>query len=322
MKQQRAVKRAAVFFVSAFLVAAATSVLVVGASAQRKRSAASGAGGREVTILVTAHPHNDRTRAEAARLHPDDFAVREQKRAQRIISVKRATEAPPIVAVLIQDDLVTRVNTELKVIKEFIKQLPEGSRVMTGYLTIGDLSVTQEFTTDRQRAAESLRVVRGFESAAPFSPYLGLTRALKQFDSQPSGRRMVLMISDGLDTNSASPISSIYLERAIREAQRRGVAVFSFFAPAVGPTSTNRFASNFGQSSLSHIAEETGGEAFFTGRDFVTFDPYLKEFNEVLALQWLITYQSTTTGSEFRRVEVTTESDVHLHHAKGYRPRD
>src|SRR4029077_18716586 len=137
-----------------------------------------------------------------------------------------------------------------------------------------------------------------------------------------AGRQMILLISDGLDTShgfrSSSPMLSIDLDRAIHEAQRRGVAVFSIYAPTVGAESEVRMAANFGQGSLIRLADETGGEAFMTGHDFVSFDSYFKEFEELLGLQWLITYRSSTVGKGFRHVEVTTEQDVHLHYPDGY----
>jgi VWFA-related protein len=303
----------------AFLILA-LPVVVAAQSKQRDLQIS----GREVTILVTAHPHNQRTREAAMKLKADDFVVREDKTPQQIISVKRAGEAPPILAVLIQDDLVPRVNNELDGLRDFIRRLPEGSRVMTAYVTVGSLQVRQDFTTDRERAAGSLRIVRG-TSAAPYNPYVEVIEALRRFDSQPAGRRMILLVSDGLDTShgfrSSSPMLSIDLERAIHEAQKRGVAVFSFFAPTVGLTSEGRMEVNFGQGSLIRLGDETGGEAFVTGTDFVTFDPYFKEFNEALLLQWLMTYRSSTIGNSFRRLEVTTEQDVHLHYPSGYSPR-
>jgi VWFA-related protein len=294
------------------------------ASAQSRNKAVTTAG-NEVTIVVTAHPHNDRAREAARKLQPDDFSVREDKRPQAVISIKRASEAPPIIEVLIQDDLVSRVSNEINDLKDFIRRLPEGSRVMTGYLTVGAMQVAQDFTTDRERAANSLRIVRGSAAAAPYSPYNGLVEGLKRFDSQPTGRRLVLFISDGLDVSrgfrSASPAMSVDLDRAIAEAQRRGVPVFTFYAPSVGLTSSSRLAVNFGQGSLNRLADDTGGEAFFSGTDFVTFNPYFKEFNELLALQWVVTYRTTNTGKGFRKIEVTTEQDVHLHYPEGYRPR-
>jgi VWFA-related protein len=299
--------------------------LALTASAQRQQGEIV-ATGREVTILVTAHPHNDRAREIAARLRPDDFVVLEEKRKQPIVSVKRASEAPPIVAVLIQDDLVSRVNNEIAGVRDFIRQLPEGSRVMTGYITAGALRVTQDFTSNLACAADSLRIIAGSGSVAPFNPFVEVIEALRRFDAQPQGRRIVLLVSDGLDVSrgfrGGSPLFSLDLDRAISEAQRRGVAVFSFYAPAAGLTSWNRLAANYGQGSLNRLADETGGVAFFSGTSFVTFDPYFKELNELLGLQWLITYRSSNTGAGFRRIEVTTDYDLHLHHPAGYRARD
>src|SRR5262249_23303438 len=139
--------------------------------------------GNERTIIVTAHPHNQRTREAAARLRADDFMVRENKVPQKILTVRPASEAPPIIAVLIQDDLVSRVDNELPGIKDFIRQLPEGSRVMTGYLTTGSLRVTQDFTAERARAADSLRILRSSADAGPYNPYVELLEALRKFDT-------------------------------------------------------------------------------------------------------------------------------------------
>lgn len=294
-------------------------------TAQQPPSAAV-VSGADVTVPVTVHPHNDRTRALAAKLQPQDFVVHEDKRPQQILSVRRPTEAPPIIEILIQDDLVSRVNNEINGIKQFIRALPEGSRVMVGYITNGSLSVPQDFTMNRERAAGALRIVRSSQSGSPFSPYEQVVDALRRFDSQPTGRRTVLLISDGLDVSrgfqSASPFLAVDLERAIREAQRRGVAVFVFYAPSIGLTSVSRLATNFGQGSLNRLADETGGMAFFSGTDFVTFDPYFKELRDLLGRQWLITYRSTNTARGFRRIEVVTEpGEIHLHYPTGYEPK-
>jgi VWFA-related protein len=320
MKHQRSVHSVA--RVIAFV--ALNLVMIASVGAQRQEREATVAG-RDVTIHVTVHPHNDRARAAAAQFQANDFTVREETQPQRIISVKRPGEAPPILAVLIQDDLVSRVNNEIKGVKEFIRRLPEGSRVMTGYITSVSFRIAQDFTTDLALAADSLRILRSDESSAPFNPYVEVVEALRRFDTQPAGRRMALLVSDGLDVShgfrTASPFQSIDLDRAISEAQRRGVAVFTFYAPSVGVTSVSRIAVNYGQGSLNRLADETGGEAFFTGTDFVTFDPYFREFNDLLARQWLVTYRSSNTGSGFRRIEVTTEANLHLHYPAGYRVR-
>lgn len=278
----------------------------------------------EVTILVTAMPHNDRTRSIADKLQPSDFDVLEEKKSQKIISIKKASEEPIILAVLIQDNLVGRVNNELDEVKDFIKNLPDNSRVMTAYIGMGTLRVRQEFTPDKNKAADSLRILLSSDIATPFSPYVQVVDALKMFEDQPKdARRMVLMISDGLDDTfglrGSSPFFSVYLDQAISEAQRQGVAAFTIYAPSVGRTRFSRHAVNYGQGSLLRFADETGGESFFSGTDFVSFNPYFKEYNELLKNQWLITYQSKNTKKGFRKIEVTTDFDIHLHHPAGYK---
>jgi hypothetical protein len=208
---------------------------------------------------------------------------------------KRATEAhaeavrvrtPLDLAVLVQDDLVPRVGSELGVTRDFIQSLPAGSRVMIGYLTSGSLQVRQPFTDDLAQAANALRVPVASESASPYNPYVEVIEALKKFDAQDKNRNAVLLISDGLDVSrgfdSSSSLNSVDLQRAVSEAKRRDVAIYTFYAPAVGLTSYNQTAVSYGQSSLARIAHETGGEAFFQGLSFVTFDAYFAGLGRAL----------------------------------------
>lgn len=198
---------------------------------------------------------------------------------------------PLNLAVLIQDDLVPQVGNELGVTREFIRSLPEGSQVMVGYITAGALQVRQPFTTDLEKAARSLRLPIGSTSASPFNPYVEVIEALKKFKDQGSNANAILLVSDGLDTSrgfdSTAAGHTLDIERAIKEANKRGVAVFSFYAPSVGLTSRSRLAASYGQSSLNRLANETGGRAFFQGTTgFVTFDSYFDRLRQVLNRQY------------------------------------
>src|ERR1700741_77652 len=186
---------------------------------------------------------------------------------------------PLNLAVLIQDDLIPQVGSELGVTKEFIRSLPQGSRVMVGYITTGTLQVRQPFTTDLESAAKSLRIPLASRGSSAFNPYVEVLEALKKFDSSWTNANAVLLISDGLDTSrgfdSTAAGHTLDLERAISNANKRHVSVFSFYAPSVGLTSHSRLAASYGQSSLNRLSNETGGRAFFQGATgFVTFDSY------------------------------------------------
>lgn len=198
---------------------------------------------------------------------------------------------PLNIAILVQDDLVSQVGNELGVTRDFIRSLPQGSRVMVGYITTGSLQVRQPFTTDLEKAAKSLRIPTAARGSSAFNPYVEVLEALRKFESDWTGANAVLLISDGLDTSrgfdSTAAGHTIDIDRTISEANKRRVAVFSFYAPSVGLTSRSRLAASYGQSSLNRVSDETGGRAFFQGTTgFVTFDSYFARLSETLNRQY------------------------------------
>jgi hypothetical protein len=194
---------------------------------------------------------------------------------------------PLNLAILVQDDLISQVGNELGVTRDFIRSLPGGSRVMVGYITTGTLQVRQPFTSDLDKAARSLRVPRASTSASAYNPYVEVIEALRSFNADWKGKNAVLLISDGLDTSRGFDVTSsghtIDLERAIKHANDRNVAVYSFYAPSVGLTSRSRLAAGYGQNSLNRLSDDTGGKAFFQGTTgFVTFDAYFQRLRQTL----------------------------------------
>jgi len=208
---------------------------------------------------------------------------------------KRERVAAPLnLAILIQDDLIPQVDNELDTIRDFIKSLPKGSSVMVGYVTSGSLQVRQPFTNDLDRAARSIRILRSSVSAAPYNPYVEVIEGVKKFESV-RGPKAVLLISDGLDTSrgfdSTAAANTPDLHRAISEANKRDVTVYTFYAPSVGFTSHSRLAASYGQSSLNRLADETGGKAFFQGSTgFVSFDSHFRRLREMLNDQYARAY--------------------------------
>ena len=197
---------------------------------------------------------------------------------------------PLNLAILVQDDLVSRVGNELDRTREFIRALPGGSRVLVAYVRSGALQVRQPFTTDLEQAAKALRMPVGSTVVSPYNPYVEVRDALRRFDANDANQNALLLISDGLDISRgfdySSSVDSVDLHRAVREAKARKVAIYSFYAPTVGLTSWNRTAISFGQSALNRLSNETGGRAFFQGSDFVTFDAYFKNLSRTLNEQY------------------------------------
>lgn len=305
-------------------VIAVTLLFVTAPSNKQAQTAVSdgpGISARPVTIPVTIRVKG--RVAPESELRPVDFTISEDGEPQTILSIRAlGTNAPINLIVLIQDDVVSSVSLEMKPLAQFIRSLPRGSRVSIGYLRTGSLQIRQKFTADLEKASRTLRPPLGFATAAPFNPYVEIVDALKRFDSQPAGRRAILLVSDGVDVSRGfeSSFQSVDLERAITEAQRRAVAVYAFFAPTVNAANSFNLIPN-GQSSLQKLADQTGGHAFFQGLSAPTsFDPFLRELNRTLDQQIALTYLSTHPKKGFHRVKITSLTpDVDLNYPAGYK---
>jgi VWFA-related protein len=284
-------------------------------------SADSGGPARPVTIPITIKVKGTPQEVE---LQTVDLSVVEDGDPQTILSIRAmGTDSPINLFVLIQDDVVHSIGLEMKSLGDFIRRLPRGSRIAVGYLRTGSLQLRQKFTPDLDKAAKALRVPLGLASAAPFNPYIEVIEALRRFDSQPAGRRAILLVSDGLDISRGIDTSltgqSLDLQRAITEAQRRSVAIYSFFAPTQTSVMNATLSSN-AQGALLRLSDETGGRAFFQGLGVPTsFDPFIRELNEALDRQIALTYLSTHPGKGFHRVKITTSRpDVEVNYPTGY----
>ena len=279
---------------------------------------------RPVTIPVTVRlDEDDGPRDEEFRTV--NLTVLEDGERQEILATRSAADRSPLyLALLIQDDLVPSVATEISALASFIRRLPEGSQVLVGYMRAGTIQIRQKFTTDRERAAKALRIPAGTPNAGPYNPYVSVREALKRYQSQPVGRRAMLVVSDGLDVSrgldSSRAGQSLDLQRAIEEAQRRGVAIYTIFAPTFG-SDTNRLLAGNGLDSLSRLAKETGGRTFNQLPSApVSFEPYLRQIEARLARQIALTYLSTHGDKGYHRIKIETAlSDVEIAHPTGYR---
>lgn len=315
---------AGMFVVVLSLVFAQSREALAQSRGQTTTLASSGSPARPVVIPLTIRVKGVVAPSELE-LRTVDLTVNEDGEPQTILSVRAMGTSSPInLIVLIQDDVVSSIGLEIKSLAEFIRRLPRGSRVSVGYLRAGSLQVRQKFTADLEKAAKSLRVPIGVASAAPYNPYVEVIEALKRFDAQPAGRRAILLVSDGLDTShgidSSGPTQSLDLQRAINEAQRRGVAIYSFYAPTA-TTATDRNLIPNAQSSLQRISDETGGRAFFQGFGAPTsFDPFIKELNSTLDRQIALTYLSTHLNKGFHRVKISSSTPgVEISYPAGYK---
>jgi hypothetical protein len=100
----------------------------------------------------------------------DRLIVREDKDEQEILSIRSAGNTPLSIAFVIQEDLSTNFNLQIRIYRRLSGPCQRERVVMTAYMRAGSTQVTQRFTDDLERAARSLRIVSGspaFCSAKP-----------------------------------------------------------------------------------------------------------------------------------------------------------
>jgi VWFA-related protein len=304
--------------ISCFITAALSITAIAQKSSDKEKQNV-----RTVTIPISIFTKQELQQEQLEEfIHVERLMVKEDKDDQTILSVRSVASTPLSLAVLIQEDLTSNINLQLKDLRDFINRLPKGSRVMVGYIHGGTLRVKQRFTDNLERASTAIQIVAATPSAN--GPFEGVEAATNYFEAMPTGRRAILLISDGLDSsrgNSPSDIiSTPEMERAILKAQRRAVAVYSIWSPTILTNDTNNTLISLGQSALAKLSEQTGGRSFYQGSiPPVSFVPFLKSLVILFERQFALTYLSTHMNKGYHHVEVTsTNPNVKIEHPKGY----
>jgi len=249
--------------------------------------------------------------------------VSEDKEDQTILSLRSVSDSPLSVAILIQEEVNGDVNLQLQSVRDFITGMPQGTRVMVGYIRGGNLLTLAKFTTDHDKAAKSVRIVPGGSTGGGTGAYDGIDEAIGKFQSLPGGRRAIFLISDGFDslqgTSPASIANSLPVDRVISKAQKNSVAIYSIYIPTSATSDSHTLASA-GQAALQRVADETGGKAYFQGFGApVSLTPFFRDLNMTLGRQFALTYLSTHMKKGYHKVEVTsTNPDIKIGHPKGY----
>lgn len=210
------------------------------------------------------------------------------------------------VAVLIDSGLRESVGRELDTLRKFIGGLPPGVEVLVGFMQYGHVVSDQPFTANHELAATSIRLPEGLPGMSA-SPYLCLSDFVKKWPDAKSGAgdgevilpkrkaRFVLMISNGVDpyngstsmTNQDSP----YVNAAMKDAQRAGVAVYSIYYGDAGIRGQS--ADDSGQSYLTQVTQGTGGVNFWQGLgNPVSLAPFLGQFSRAIAETYVATFNA------------------------------
>jgi len=210
---------------------------------------------------------------------------------------------------LLDDGSSSSLGTQLEDIRQFINAQPESTKIGVAYMQNGIARIEQNLTSDHALAAKALRLPMGL-GGANASPYFSLSDLIKRWPAT-TARRSVMMVTDGIDRYyGAGDSLDPYLDEAIDDAIRAGIAVSAIYNPGVGHYGHSYWQTYWGQIYLSRLTDETGGEAYYIGFNgpAVAFAPYLEDLTKRLTHQYLLTFLAKTPKKAgWQRVRLTTE---------------
>ena len=283
------------------LAAFAIAITVAGAQAQQTADL-------PVHVVVTVEAHQGR---DIPVINREDVMVREGGERDQVIDwvPAQGEHAALELMILLDDGSNTTLGTQLDDLRNFISSQPGTTTVGVAYMRDGIADVVQNLTNDHSLAAKALRLplrTRGVNG----SPYLALTDLVKRWPTT-AARRAVVMATDGVDRlYGTGDLQDPYLDEAIDNALRAGIAVSAIYTPSVGHFGHSYWQTYWGQSYLSRLADETGGEAYyigFTGPP-VSFTPFLEDVEKRLAQQYLLTFLAQSPKKAgWQRIRLMTE---------------
>ena len=251
--------------------------------------------GPTAQMVITVRPAKGAT--ETGQLKAGDLTVTENNARTPVVGLERlAGDLSDMQLFLLLDDSArsASLSVHFPELKRFIENLPPSTQVAVGYMRNGTFVMAQPFTTDHREAARSLRLPLGLPGENG-SPYFALGDLAKHWPAkQASGRRAVLMLTDGVDRYYSTPdLDDPYVNAAMHDALKQGVLVYSIYLRDAGLYGRRGLVRDLGQSYLIQTGEETGGYAYFeTFTDPVDIAPFLSDFQDRLAHQYRVTIQA------------------------------
>ena len=190
---------------------------------------------------------------------------------------------------LIDDGARSSLGLHLQELQKFITSQPASTEIAVAYMRNGTAQFTGSFTTDHEKAAQTLRLPIS-AAGTNGSPYFALSDLLKRWPAHnPEERREVIMITDGIDRYNGLRYdpSNPYIEATIRDSIRNRVIVYAIYYHNAGFADRTQEGVNSGQNYLTQLCQTVGGDFYYQGfGNPVDISSYLQQNNRKLANQY------------------------------------
>ncbi len=244
-------------------------------------------------------------------LKQQDFEILEDGVRQKVQFFTNETgeDAQPLTVVLLIDtsgSVKDKLAFEQEAASEFLRQTLRKNKDLAAIVQFdSEVSLIQDFTYDYSVLENAILSIRAGGST---KLYDAIWVSVNELLRHEVGRRMLVILSDGADTQSMTRDNE-----ALKIAQEHDVVIYGL------GVRSRRFDSNFGK--LKKFAEGTGGLFFNSEVDLQKLREAFRRINRGIKNQYALGYVSTNPRRDgsFREIKVRMKrSGLNVTHRKGY----
>ena len=262
-----------------------------------------------VNIFVNVADQNG---AMVAGLTREDFALSEDGRPQQISVFERQSELPLNVTLAIDTSGSVRKDmaAEADAARRFAHALLRSQDQMSLLQFATEVRELTPFTNKVDQIEHGLSQLRGDWATAIYDAICQASARL----GGHSGRRALVLISDGDDT-----ASSVTYAQALEQALRNEVMIYSIIDVPIEASAGRDLG---GEHALITLAEQTGGKSFYVSDGGL--EKAFARVNEDLRNQYLLGYypKNQEPGRAFHHIQVTipraAPQSFNIRHRTGY----
>jgi len=264
-----------------------------------------------VNILVSV---SDRQGRLIPNLTKEDFSILEEEKPQEIALFARESNVPLTIALLM--DTSESSHPKLSFQKTaasnfFFLVLHEKDRGLLAEFDAG-ITLLQDFTGDPNRLEKAIRDIR---AGGGTSLYDALYSVCDEKLIQETGRKAIVLVSDGGDTGSQNS-----LDAALELAQRADATIYAVSTSRGGFFGIPDRKSEQNDRTLTRMVEETGGRIYFPTKEEDLEGNY-QQISDELRSRYALGFFSDNKvkDGKYRRLQVKVRNrDYRVQYRKGY----
>ncbi len=249
-------------------------------------------------------------------LNKENFNVLEDGKEQNVLTFGRQSDLPLRVGILLDtsNSIRDRLKFEQEAAVDFIHNVIRRKKDMAFLMSFdSEAGLVEDFTDDASKLTQGVMHLRAGGGTALYGGIRYACREKLMNPPLPRGenpqvRRVLVVISDGIDTDPGGPLRS----EAIEACQRAETAIYAVSTStdwlSVTGDKPQKYHETDGDKVLKQLAEDCGGRAFYPYR----IDDLARSFADIdqeLRSQYQITYEPANKRADGRFRAIRIEVD-------------